>query len=100
MFRGQGSCPMSAHQVLVHERPELFIGQLIDFRDFMRGAETVKEMQEGDTCFERGHLRDGGKVMGLLNGSRRKQRPTGLADSHHILMVTIDRKGVRRNCTG
>src|SRR6266498_1486896 len=95
MFRGEGTRPMGTNPVIVYEGAELFIRQLEDLIDFMRGAEPVEEMKERDTCLEGRSLCDGSEIVRLLHRTGREQCPTCLADSHHILMVAVDGKGVR-----
>src|SRR5215208_6451164 len=94
MFRGEGTRPVSADQLIVHQGTEFFIRKLEDLVDFMRGAEPVKEMQEGDAGLESCSLCDGREIVGFLDAARGEQCPTRLADSHHILMVAVNGEGV------
>src|SRR6185436_7345422 len=97
MVRVEGTGSMSTNQVIVKQETEFFIRKFEDLRDFMGGAETVKEVEERHTRFECGDLRDGGKIMRLLHRFRGQQCPSGLADSHHILMIAVNGKGMRSN---
>src|ERR1051325_10300870 len=66
MFRREGTGSMGTDQVLVEERAEFFIRKLKDFVDFMRSAETVEEMQEGDPRLESCGHGDGSEIMRFL----------------------------------
>src|SRR5512145_2049609 len=97
MFGGQGTRPMSTDQVIVHEGAELFIRQLEDLIYLMRGTESVEEMEEWNARLERCRLCNRRKVVGFLHGAGGQQCPTRLADRHHILVIAVDREGVRRD---
>ncbi len=72
----------------------------LDFLDFVRGAETVEEMQERNRRLNGGQVCDGGHVLSLLDGAGSQQGETGLAAGHHILVITEDGQGVRCQGTG
>ena len=102
MLRGECSCSMGTDQVIVQKEAQFFIRKLEDLGYFVRGPESVKEMNEGDARFERGSLRDGGEIVRFLHRTRGEQGPARLADSHHILMIAENGKamcgnGARRN---
>src|SRR5690349_24719589 len=88
---------MGTNQVIVHERAEFFIRKLEDLIDFMGRAEPVEEMQKRHTCLESSSHRDDCEIMCFLDGARGEQCPTGLANSHHILMVAVDGESMRCN---
>jgi hypothetical protein len=61
---------MGTNQFIVQKGAQLFLRKLEDLGNFMGCAEPVKEMQERDARFERGSLRDGGKILCFLHGAR------------------------------
>ena len=56
----------------------------------MGGAETLKEVHEGDARFERGGLGNQGEIVGLLYRTRGEHPKPGLAYRHDIRMITKD----------
>src|SRR5436190_22859649 len=97
MVRVEGPGSMGTNQIVVEKEAEFFIRNRKNLRYFMRSAEAVKEMDEGHARFERSDLCNGGKIMRFLHRLRGQQCPTRLADSHHILMIAVNGKGVRRD---
>ena len=81
--------------LIVHHRADGFVGEGSDLGDFMRGAETVKEMQERNARFQRGDLRDQRQVVHFLHGVRREHRPTGGAARHDVGVITEDGQRMR-----
>src|SRR5574341_192752 len=67
MLRGECARPVGADQLIVHERAEFFIRELVYFCDLVGGPESVEEMQERHAGFEGGHLRDGSEIVRLLD---------------------------------
>ena len=78
---------------------QIFIGDRFDLVDFVRSAETVEEMHEGHAGFQRGILRNRGKVLCFLNVVRADHRQARLTAGHHVGMVAENRQSVRGNGT-
>src|ERR1043166_755957 len=91
---------MSTDQFFIQKRAEFFIRKLEDLRDLVRGTEAIKEMQERHAGLEGRHLSDRGKIMRLLYAAGREQCPAGLADSHHVLVIAVNRKRMSGNRAG
>ena len=83
-----------------HHLPEVVLIDCLDLLDFVRGAETVKEVQEGDAALDCGEMGYGRHVLGFLYGAGCEQREAGLAACHHVLMVAEDGKCVRSERAG
>ena len=86
--------------VLVHQLAQLVVRHHADFGHFMRGAETVKEMQERHARLEGGGVADAGQVLRLLHGTGGKQGEAGLPAGHHVGMVAENGEGVRGQGAG
>ena len=97
MVRRQGALTMRAHQVVIDHGAHIVEAQLFDLGNFMRGAEAVKEVQEGNARFQRRGVRHQRQVHGFLDRVGREQRKTGLAGGHHILVIAKDRQRLRRH---
>src|SRR5271169_958894 len=54
--RGQGALAVLAYELVIDEGMKVVIAQGINHVDFVRGAEAVKEMQEGHARFQRSGL--------------------------------------------
>ena len=66
----------------------------LDLLDLMGSAETVEEVEERNGGLDRGEVRDGGDVLGFLDGAGGDHREAGLAGRHHVLVVAEDGEGV------
>ena len=100
MVRRKGALTMRPHQVVVDHGAHVVEVQLFDLGHFMRGAEAVKEMQEGKPRFQRGCVRNQRQVHRFLNRVRRQHGKSRLAGCHRILVVAEDRKRLRRDGAG
>ena len=60
----------------------------------MRGAETVKEMEERHARFQCGGMPDAGHVLRLLHRAGRKHGEPGLPAGHHIGVIAENRKAM------
>src|SRR5690348_17810507 len=58
LFRSERTLAVGADQVVVDHGAHVVEAELFDFRNFVRGAEAVKEMQERDAGLQRGGVRD------------------------------------------
>ena len=48
-IRGQGTLAMGNDQIIIDHGADIIHGQFFNLHDFVGGAETVEEMEEGDT---------------------------------------------------
>src|SRR5208282_3705636 len=67
----------------------LFV-QHFDLVDLVRCSEAVKKMEEGNTSFKRGGVRDESEIHGFLNGIGREHGISGGAAEHHVRVVAED----------
>ncbi len=96
--RCQGPFAVGVNLFLVHQFPQLIIGDLFHLGDLVGGAEPVEEVNEGNSRGQCRHLGDAGHVVGFLDRVRRQHAPPGLAAGIDIRVVTEDRQGV--GCNG
>ena len=75
---------VGSNQVVVDQSLDIFVSQLFDFVDFVRSTEAVKNVEEGNTGFEGGSLRNQCKVHDLLYRVAEEHAPTGASYSHDI----------------
>ncbi len=82
------------------QRPEIVVAEQVDAVDLVRGAEPVEEVQERDPSPQRGGVRHGGEVMGLLHRTGAQHGEAGRPGGHHVAVVAEDRQRVRGDRTG
>ena len=82
---------MLCYQFLIDHFPQVFVRELFDLVDFMGRPEAIKEVHEWNSRLQRNGLCDHGVVHHFLDAVRYQHSPTGLANGHHILMVSKDR---------
>ena len=87
---GEGAGVEGIHQVLVNHAAQLLVGDVGNLAHFVRGAETVEEVDEGHAALQRGRVGDGGHIGGFLGGSAAEHGETGGAGAHHVAVVTED----------
>ena len=66
----------------------------------MRGAETVKEVQEGNAALDRGQVGDGAEVHDFLHVALGQHGKASLTAGHHVAVIAKDVQGMARNGTG
>ena len=81
---------MGVHQFVVDHGAHVVKAQLFNLGDFVRGAESVEEMQEGNARLQRRGMRDQRQVHRLLHRVRRQQRKSGGTHRHRILVIAED----------
>ena len=91
---------MINYKFLVDERSEIVVAKRRDLVHFVRGAESVKEVQEGNPRFQGRCLRDERKIGGFLNRIGSKHRKTGGARGHYVAVIAKNRKCMRGHRTG
>jgi len=77
--------------------PQVVVLEVLDFRDLVRGAEAVEEVDERYAARERRRLGDARHVVSFLDRSGGKQPPPGLADGIDVRVIAKDRQCVRGN---
>ena len=82
----------SLHILLIDDFPNHAIFESLDFHHFVRSAETVKEVHRRDAAFERRSVGDKGEILAFLHRRGAEHRKARLAASHHIGMVSENRK--------
>ncbi len=88
---------MGADQVIIDEMSQVVVLEVLDFRDLVRGAEAVEEVDERYAARERRRLGDARHVVCFLDWSGGKQPPPGLADGVDVRVIAEDRQCVRGN---
>ncbi len=83
-----------------HQFADLVIRDLVILVNFMRGAESVEELQERNAGLVGGEVGDERKVHLLLHGSRREKSETGIAAGHHVGMIAEDGERLSREGAG
>ena len=84
----------------VDEGTQVFLVHGLNLLDLVRGAETVKEVDEGNMSLDGAQVGNTGQVHNLLHTALGEHGKTGLAGSHHVLVVTEDTQGVAGQRTG
>ena len=79
---------------------KVVIGQKFDFLDFVRSAETVKEVHKRNAGAQRGSLGNGREVVGFLNGVGAQHGKAGLTAGHDVGVVTEDGQRMVSQRTG
>ena len=77
-------------------RAQVVVGKNFDFLDFMRCAETVKEVHKRHARPQRGSLGNRRHIMRFLHRVGAKHRKAGLAAAHHVGVVAENRQRVIR----
>ena len=90
----------SVQRFTVEQACERLLVDHLDFLNFVRGAESVEEVQERNARADRHQMGDAGQVHHFLYAARRQHGETGLAGGHHVLMVAEDRQRLRGQCAG
>ncbi len=81
----------------IDERFHLVIVDHVDLGNFMRSAETVKEVQERHFGFQSGKVRHEREIHNFLYRTGSEHRKASLAACHNVLMVTENVQRMRRD---
>ena len=100
MIGGERALAMLDDAVHVDQGANVVFVQHLDLVHFVRGAESVEEMQEGNAGFERRGVRDQGEVHGLLHGVGAEHGPSGGAAEHDVGVIAENRERVRGERAG
>ncbi len=66
MLRRKRTLPVCSHQGVIDHGLQIFTRQLFDLVDLVRGAESIKEVQERNTGLKSSCVRDQGQVLRFL----------------------------------
>ena len=80
--------------VLGNQRVQHLIAHCLNFCHFVRGAETIKEMQNRQAANQGRSMGNQGKVHRFLHRAGAEHGKTGLAHRHHITVITKNRQGL------
>ena len=100
MLRIQSSLSESLDSVHVAHFLEVFIVPDSDFLNLMRGSETVKEVDKGNSAFDSRQVSDRSEVHNFLGVGFRQHSETGLTTSVNVRMVTENVERMRSNTAG
>ena len=95
MVRREGALAVSANQIVVDHGAHIVKAELFNLGNFMRGAEAIEEMQEGNARLQRRGMCNQGQVHRLLHRVRREQGESRLASGHGIGVIAKDGQGLR-----
>ena len=87
MIRVQRATTESVQGILVDQAGQFVILDDFDFLGFVRGPETVEEVQERHPALDGRQMRHRSQVHDLLDAAFRQQGKTGLAGRHDVLMI-------------
>ena len=99
MLRIERAGAEGSERVAVQQRAQALGIDLLDSRDLMRGAESVKEMHERRPALERRQMRHGSEVHDLLDAAGAQHGESGIAAAHHVGMVAENAHGMRTDGT-
>ena len=94
VFRIKRALTMLGDLILWQQGANGVIRQRGDFVDFVRGAETIKEMNKRHPALQGGDMRDQREILCFLDAAGAQHRTPGLTDGHNIGMVAEDRQRV------
>ena len=83
-----------------HELRHVFVGDLVDLLDLMRGAEAIEEVQERHAALQCGKMRNQRHILRFLNRVGSDHGKAGLTAGHNVGMVTENRKRMISQRTG
>ena len=82
---------------LRHQSEDRVIGQRYNLIDFMRCAETIKEMNKRNSAFQRSNLRNQRKILSFLYAAGAQHGAARLPNGHYVRMVAKDRQCMSGN---
>ena len=75
IIRRQPPHAMGAHQIVIDHGANIFERELLDLHDFMRSAESIEEVHEGNARLQSGRLGDQRKIHDFLDGIGNQHAP-------------------------
>ena len=100
MFRVQAGVFEMIKGIAVDELAQFFSRQHLDFLDFVRRTETIKEVHERHAAFDGRQMGNGCQVGTFLDAGTAEHSPARVATAHDVGMVTEDGHGVSPDGTG
>ena len=97
---GEAAGAVGEDQILVDHGAHVVGGKLLDLGDFVRGAEAIEEVHEGEARFEGGGLGDQRHIHDFLHGVRGEHAEPGGARAHHVAVVAEDGESLRGKGAG
>ena len=85
---------------LLRKIPSVMTVHNLNFLNFVRGSETVEEMEEGHLALKGGQMGHGGQVCGLLDAAAGEHGKARLAAVHHVAVVAEDGERMGAHGTG
>ena len=77
-----------------HDLRDIFVSDLVDLLDLVRGTEAVEEVQERHGALQGRDVSDERHVLSFLNRVGSEHRETGLAASHNVGVIAKDGQSV------
>ena len=93
-FRIGAARPKPRHRLSVDQAGHVLVVDQFDLLDFVRRAESVKEVQKGNAGLDGRQVGHQPEVHDLLHRCRGQQGKAGLADRHDVLVIAEDGQGV------
>ena len=100
MLRIQSVSAECVDCVVVNHLVEILVIPNLNLLELMGGTETVEEVEERNTAFNRGTVRNCGQVHNFLNAAFAKHRKTGLAACINVGMVAENVKRMGSDTAG
>ena len=100
VFRIERALAMLSDFLLRQQGANRVVRQRGDFVDFVRSAETIKEMNKRHPALQGGDMRDQREILRFLNAAGAQHGAPGLTHGHHIGMVAEDRQRVGGDSAG
>ena len=100
MLRIQGVGPEGFQGFHINQGTQLLVIQCFNLLNLMRGAESIKEMQERHPTVDGGKVCHGAQIHDFLWRRGCQHSKACAADTHHIGMVAEDGQGVNREGAG
>ena len=95
--RTEGALAMSGNIFLFQQCQDGLVRDCLGLVDFVRGAKSVKEVEERDARLQRGQVGDQRHIAGLLHRIGRQHGIAGGAAGHHIRVVAKNRERMGRD---
>ena len=100
VFRVQGAVTEFVDCVIVQHISQIFVVPHSNFLIFVAGAETIKEVQEGNPALDGGQVSHSAQVHDFLCIGGSQHSKTGLTAGINVLVVAEDAQRMAGQCTG
>ena len=95
-----GACAECGNGILVKHFAQLIIIPYFDFLQLVRGAETVEEVEEGNSALDACQMGNGAKIHYFLRAVCAEHGIAGAAAAHNVGVIAEDGKSVGGQRTG